>query len=159
MNGALKTTVVLVASLSVLACQSKQDRTCAELGRQYVENAKNEPGRNQSNLRTESFYSSGLDACVHTEVANVGVRFEIVDLSQSIMRTGNRLLHCDADGADSVILERVRFHRGLVLNVPYKDWLDDGVGGPPRTLKTPDRPYVRADCDRVFQKWMALLKE
>jgi hypothetical protein len=45
------------------------------------------------------------------------VRFDIVDLSQSIIRTGNRLLHCDVNGADSVILDSVRRHRGLVMSI------------------------------------------
>jgi hypothetical protein len=145
----------LLVLVSGFACQREQDRTCVELGRQYVE----KPGRDLSNVATESFFSPAFDACIHSEVAKVGVQFDIVDLSQSIIRTGNRLLHCDVNGADSVILDSVRRHRGLVMSIPCKDWLDDGFGGPPRTLKTPDRPYTRADCERVFQKWMALLKE
>src|SRR2546425_1656517 len=78
----------LLVLVSGFACQREQDRTCVELGRQYVE----KPGRDLSNVATESFFSPAFDACIHSEVAKVGVQFDIVDLSQSIIRTGNRLL-------------------------------------------------------------------
>jgi hypothetical protein len=69
------------------------------------------------------------------------------------------LLNCDQYGADSVIVDAVRRHRGATSEVPFSEWLDDGFGGPPRTLKTPDAPYTREQCQRVFDKWIAFLKQ
>lgn len=101
-----------------------------------------------------------MDMCVQTAEAPVGVFFEVADVSNSVLKTGtNLLLHCDEHGADSVILEAVREHRGDLFTVPFSDWLDDGFGGPPRTLKMPPRPYTRPDGDRVFQKWLDFLRE
>ena len=139
---------------------SEQDRACAALGAAHVEKAKTERGRDYANRKTTTFYSAALEACVHVEIAIVGVDIEIRDLSHSVMRDGgnfNVLLDCTADGANSVILPAVRARFGRVFEVPYREWLDDGFGGPPATLKTPDRPYSQADCRRLLDQWLAIL--
>jgi hypothetical protein len=77
------------------------------------------------------------------------------------MRDGgdfNVLMYCDPDGADSVIIEKVKQYRGHVFTVPYREWLDDGFGGLPRTLKTPEKLYTKTACQKVFDKWMSILK-
>ena len=76
------------------------------------------------------------------------------------MRDGgnlNILMDCSADGANSLVLAAVRAHFGRVMTVPYREWLDDGFGGLPATFKTPERPYTRADCQRVLEKWLSML--
>jgi hypothetical protein len=110
----------------------------------------------------ESFYREKVDSCILIEKKLVGVNVHIRDLSKSIIIDGgknwNVLLHCNIDGADSVVLNKVRLLKGRVFNVNYKEWLDDGFGGLPRTLKTPEKPYTKKDCDLVLQKWLSVLK-
>ncbi len=111
----------------------------------------------------DSFYSAVYDVCIHTERSIIGNDFKIADLSFSLFSRDDvpqqkYLLTCDRNGANSVILKAVIAHRGRMAHVPYKDWLDDGFGGPPATLKAPDVPYTKAQCELLFAKWIALLK-
>jgi hypothetical protein len=149
--------VLLMAS----GCADERQRVCHDLGNQHINRMKEEFKQNYTNLRTQDFYSPAIDACIHVEESIVGVNVEIRDTSNSLLKDGlhNLLLHCDEDGADSVIISKVREHRGAMFEVPFVEWLDDGFGGPPRTLKTPDRPYTREQCARVLKKWVALLKQ
>lgn len=153
--------LVLMTACGV-SCKSQQERVCAEMGAAHLKMAKAEWDRDYSNIATETFYSPAVDSCVHVEVAKIGVEFEVRDLSHTILRDGGNftlLLHCDPDGADSVILDAVRSRRGMVYNTTYGEWLDDGFGGPPRALKTPDTPYSRSDCQRVLDKWLSILRK
>ena len=150
-----------VLASSVLSCDSEQDRACVEMGAAYIERARTEYDRDYSNFDTETFYSEVVDSCIHIEVARIGVDFQVRDLSRTILRDGGDrtlLLHCDPDGADSVRIDAVRAHGGVVFDVPYKTYLDDGFGGPPRALKKPDQPYTRSDCERVLDKWRSTLR-
>jgi hypothetical protein len=149
--------VLLVAS----GCTDERQRVCHDLGNQHINRMKEEFKQNYTNLRTQDFYSPAIDACIHVEESIVGVNVEIRDTSNGLLKDGlhNVLLHCDEDGANSVIIGKVREHGGAMFEVPYVEWLDDGFGGPPRTLKTPDRPYTREQCARVLKKWVALLKQ
>ena len=149
------------ASLSEPVSESdERGSVCTQLGTEHAVYMQRDLERNYSNIRVSDFYSSVIEACVHTEVVIVGIDFEIRDLTNTLLRDGprNMILHCDQDGADSVIIEAVKKHRGVMLEVPYAEFLDDGFGGPPRALKTPDEAYTREQCQRVFDKWMAFLK-
>lgn len=142
-------------------CSDPLTEKCRELSRKHIETAKSEWKRDYTLIRSDGFYSRKLDACIHTEVADVGVDIEIRDLSRSVMKDGgnwNLLLQCDQDGADSVRLDKLKQYRGKVFNVPYVEWLDDGFGGMPRALKTPSNPYTKEQCSKVFDKWIADLK-
>jgi hypothetical protein len=66
------------------------------------------------------------------------------------LRDDKALFHCDHDGVDNVILEKARSLRGRVFKEKYSEYLDDGRGGPPRTLQTPPKAYAREDCRRAF---------
>jgi hypothetical protein len=68
------------------------------------------------------------------------------------------LLYCDASGADSVIIEKVKKYRGYVWDIRYKEYLDNGFGGPPRAEEAPKEPYTKAECQKVFDKWISILK-
>jgi len=141
--------VLLVAS----GCADEKQRVCNDLGNQHVKSMKKEfTARNYTNLRTQDLYSPAIDACIHIEESIVGVNVEIRDTSNY-----DTLLYCDENGADSVIISKVREHRRVVFNKP--EWYDDGFGGPPRAVKTPDRPYTREQCARVLEKWVAFLKQ
>ena len=153
-------TTTSMSDITAQEDQPEQYRACAALGVAHVESAKTEWGRDYTNRKARTLYSAALESCVQIEIAIVGVEVEIRDLSHSVMRDGgnyNVLLDCSADGANSVILTAVRDRFGRVFNVPYREWLDDGFGGPPATLMTPDRPYTRADCERVLEKWLSIL--
>ena len=56
-------------------------------------------------------------------------------------------------------IDKVQERNGRVLDVPYKDWLDDGYGGLPRTLKTPAIPFTRSQCNKVLEMWLSELRE
>lgn len=150
-----------VSDINAQEDESEQDRVCAALGAAHVESAKTERGRDYTNREVRTLYSAALESCVHIETVIIGVGLEIRDLSRSVMRDGsnlhNILVDCSADGANSVILTAVRARFGRVFNVPYREWLDDGFGGPPATLMTPDSPYTRADCEKVLEKWLSIL--
>ena len=149
-----------MSNISAQEDESEQDRVCAALGAAHVERAKTEWGRDYTNREVRTLYSAALESCVHIETVIVGVDVQIRDLSRSVLRDGdnhNVLLDCSADGANSVILTAVRARFGRVFNVPYREWLDDGFGGPPATLMTPDSPYTRADCERVLEKWLSII--
>src|SRR5438552_13938202 len=104
---------------------SPVDSKCRELGSNYIEKAKKDHTQDYTLLKTDSFYSKSLDSCIHTEVSEVGVDFNIYDLSDSLLKGKAALLHCDAEGADSVIVEAVRKHRGYMFTVPYNEQVDD----------------------------------
>lgn len=149
----------LVAGLS--ACGDSLNEKCRELSRKHVDFAKTQWKQDYTVIKTDGFYSKKLDACIHTQIAEVGVHVEIRDLTRSIMKDGghhNVLLHCDEHGTDSVRLDKVKQYRGEMFNVPYAEWLDDGFGGPPRTLKTPATPYTKEQCRKAFDKWISELK-
>ena len=153
---------VLSAAVSCTA-ESPENRACRDMGASWVAEFPHLSGDDESNRIRETFHSRRFDTCIYAEISRVGVNFEIRDLSRSILRDGpkgwNKLLHCDLDGADSVAMDKVRARRGYVFNLPYSEYVDDGFGGPPRCLKTPDQPYTRGDCQRVFDRWIRVLKE
>jgi hypothetical protein len=144
----------------ISSCSDPLTEKCRELSRKQIAFRK-ELGLDYTLIKTDAFYSSKLDACIHTEIAEVGVDAEIRDLSHSVMKDGGHfdvLLNCDAEGADSVRLDKLKEYRGQVYKVPFIEWLDDGFGGLPRTLKTPEVPYTKEQCRKVFDKWMSELK-
>lgn len=151
----------LFVLLAMPGCTDPLNEQCQELSKKHVEFAKTSWKQDYTVIKAEGFYSKKLDACIHTEIAAVGVKAEIRDLSRSVMRDGghrNLLLNCDPDGADSVRLDKMKQYQGLVFNVPYSEWLDDGFGGPPRAIKTPTSPYTKEQCRKVFDKWITDLK-
>ncbi len=152
---------VIVANAAI-ATESSIEKRCDLLASKHIAHFKEEYQKNYSLIKTESFYSKKVDSCILIEKTQVGVEIEIRDLSKSIILDGgnnfNMLLHCDIDGANSVVLDKIRLLKGRVFNVSYKEWLDDGFDGLPKTLKTLDKPYAKKDCDLVLQKWLSILK-
>jgi hypothetical protein len=148
--------LILLFGFAIGGCSDEKELVCAGLGEKHVARMKADFAQDYTNIRTTDFYSPTFDSCIHTEVAVVGVDFEILDLSGGLLPNAP-ILHCDRDGADSVILDAVKRHGGSMNNVAYEEWLDDGFGGPPGTVKTPSQPYDRKQCERVFEKWLALL--
>jgi len=128
-------------------------------------------------LRVEAFYSPVLDACIHAEIAEVGVYANIRDLSHTFFRFDpvqacfrmlsvggpclppeENLLECDRNGANSVLVDKVRQYRGDVDTLNYAKWMDDGSGGLPRAVKTPETPYTKAQCILLYDRWITYLR-
>ncbi len=156
---------VIAVCIFAASCQGLGDSPfeakCRDLGEDRIEKLRRDSPDEFVRLRTNAFYSKALGACVFTEVPEKGgsaVEYNILDLSHSFLRDTSLLLHCDKDGADSVLVDGVRKFGGHTTTVPYREWLDDGFGGAPRTLKTPERPYTAKDCERVFRKWTDFLQ-
>lgn len=156
--------LLLAACLSnaAFSAQLSIDERCGLLAKRHISQMQQGAKRDYTLVETSSFYSEKYDSCILVEKAMVGVEVFVRDLTKTILLDGgenfNVLLHCDVDGADSVVLEKVRAQRGRVFEVPYKEWLDDGFGGPPRTLKAPINAYTKAKCESVLQKWISVLK-
>jgi len=68
-----------------------------------------------------------------------------------IMGTDN-IFSCTKDGINNVIISKVNELHGHVIDKPYSDWTDNGEGGPPATVKTPDHPFSQTDCKRAMDK-------
>ena len=148
-------------ALSTMNLAESLDAKCELLSSKHVAEMRDKIQKNYALVSVTSFYTPTLDSCIHTEVADVGVSYQIRDLTYSLLRDGgmrNLLLDCDADGANSVVVEKIRKYRGRVYSVPFIEWLDDGFGGPPSTLQTPANLYTKADCQKVFDKWMSYLR-
>jgi hypothetical protein len=161
MRNLLLLLIVFLAN-SASATQADIDGRCNLLAKKFIEQSKSEFNKDYTLIEVEKFYSHKIDSCILIEKKLVGVEVRIRDLSKSIIRDGgsnfNMLLYCDIDGADSVILDKVSSLRGRVFNVSYSEWLDDGFGGQPRALKTPEKPYTKQDCELVLNKWLSSLK-
>jgi len=158
--------LMYIIAISAAACQSATnsplETKCRDLGKNQIEQLKRDSPNDFLTLKTSSFYSKVLSTCIFTEVPEADtltLEYNILDLSHSFLKDTGGILHCDKDGADSVVVEKVRKFGGYTFTVTYSEWLDDGFGGPPRTLKTPAHPYTSTECERVFQKWMNFLKQ
>ena len=151
-----------IIAKSATAVDISIENRCDQLAKKHISHFQEKYKEDYTLIKTESFYSEKVDSCILIEKKLVGVSLHIRDLSKSIILDGgknfNVLLHCDVDGADSVVLDKVRLLKGRVWNVSFKEWLDDGFGGLPRALKTPEKPYTKKDCELVLQKWISILK-
>jgi hypothetical protein len=76
--------------------------------------------------------------------------------SIGIMGTDS-IFSCTKDGINSVIINKVNELHGHVMDKPYIVWMDNGEGGPPATLKTPDHPFSQVDCKRAMDKMVSEL--
>jgi hypothetical protein len=64
----------------------------------------------------------------------------------------NTIFYCDVNGADSTILSKVREYHGDIDALTYSLWQDNGEGGSPATVKTPERPYSQDRCAQLFRQ-------
>jgi hypothetical protein len=141
---------------------SSLDSRCQDLAALRSEKMMKEMPQDYLLLKKNAFFSKTIESCIYTEVpdptANL-VEFSIFDLSHSLIKDPDfmMLMHCDEDGADSAIVDKVRVYGGYMGSVRYDEWLDDGFGGPGRASKTPARPYTKVDCQKVYDKWMQYL--
>jgi hypothetical protein len=66
----------------------------------------------------------------------------------------NMIFYCDVHGASSAILSKVQERHGDISELTYSLWQDNGEGGPPATIKTPEKPYSQDRCARLFENKM-----
>jgi len=64
----------------------------------------------------------------------------------------NMIFYCDINGADNALLSKVRERHGDISELEYSLWQDNGEGGPPATVKTPEKPYSQDRCAQLFKK-------
>jgi hypothetical protein len=107
-----------------------------------------------------SFYSKKYDACIHTEKHIVGINFFIGDLSRTI-RHGHMwfLLNCDEHGVDRVLIDKLRLIKGNEDITSYQEFMDDGNGSLPRSVKAPIFPPTRANCTNIFEQMIGELNK
>jgi hypothetical protein len=158
-NGSMKyvSALLLVISGGAFAATPQQD-VCKKMGKSFI-SGRAESGTDYINIQTRTEYSEALDACLHIEIAVIGVHVTIRDLSRTLIRDGpvwyNFLMSCNVDGANSVRLDKLNTLKGILWNEHYSEYLDDGFGGPPATLETPPQPYTREDCQRLLDEWFS----
>lgn len=151
----------LIAYLFWNSPNQKLDRECKEFGEIFAK--EHDLFIDKKISKIDFFYSKKLDTCVMSEVDELGNIFHLADIKLNFIRQeftefgllplymGN-IFYCDKDGADSAIIEKVIEYKGQIMKINYDKWLDNGEGGLPRTLKTPEKPYTREDCQRVYSK-------
>lgn len=170
----MRTAIALIALLSlgellilaVDADASSMDERCKEAVLTESLGNKNTVGfwrEKDSVVKITGRYSPVIDGCIALIEADLKNEWMILDLynrliEQWLPRSGASLFWCDKDGVDNVVISKARKFGGRIGKVHYGEYLDDGEGGLPRTLKMPDQPYSRADCKWVFDKKVRELK-
>lgn len=153
--------IALCAAGPISAQEPDRTAICQELSNDLVRDLGNPPhSRDYRLYRIEAFVSEKLDTCIHIEVRLFGAEVMVRDMTEAVLKNGTGrfpplLLHCDESGVDEANIEAVRTHGGTMTDVPFDEWLTDGQGGLPRTLRTPEKPYTRDDCEAALGRWMA----
>jgi len=103
------------------------------------------------------FYSERLDTCVKQEVDELGNEYSLCDIKRNYIKQElgdisicGGIFYCDKDGVDNVILAKAEANNGILFHLSYSEFLDNGEGGEPRTLSTPEKPYSRERCQTLF---------
>ena len=153
--------LLVLLPCALTAQEVDRDAICKSLSDDLVKELSTEPHSKDYRLyRVASYYSAKLDSCIHLEEKLIGLPEVMVrDMTRSVItdRAGSYpplLLHCDAYGVDEVEIDAVRELRGEVQDVPFEQWLTDGLGGPPRAVMSPDIRYTRADCEAALVRWI-----
>lgn len=155
-----KSTLLLILLVLLTGCagvinseQAKLNDSCKEFSKKYIaEQEEKFDWVDYSFTDTDAFWSPKLETCVQTERAQLENNFNLYDIKQNFMKDLKVIFHCDNDGVDNAIIEKVRANNGYVMNVPYSEWLDNMEGEKPRTLKTPPEPYTKDRCEKLFSK-------
>lgn len=141
--------LILVGSLIPITKAQKLDKQCEKFGKSYISKEEND---NFTEAERSFFYSKRLDTCLMTEVDELGIDFLILDIKQNFLKDIKLVFQCDRSGVDNLILDKAEKYNGELFTVDFEEFLDDGQGGLPRTLKTPEMPYSRDKCRYMFEK-------
>jgi hypothetical protein len=104
------------------------------------------------------FFNDRTDTCLATASDLLDNNWMIYDLQRRYLKDMWAIFHCDRDGIDNAHLDRIEAHNGFMMDVPYREYLDNGKGEAPRALKTPAKPYDREQCREAFTRKMEELK-
>lgn len=151
---------VLIAFVALTGCQSKEERGCAELKRNYIGEQKDWRKEEVPFITFDSFISKTVNTCIITEANEMKNSFVIRDAALNFIkeRQASQLFSCDENGVNNIVLEAARRLGGYVFNVPYKEYLDNMEGGPPATLQTPPAKYTSARCKALFERRVKQLR-
>ncbi|MBV9341095.1 MAG: hypothetical protein JO159_09435 [Acidobacteria bacterium] len=109
--------------------------------------------------KLKAFYSAKIHTCVQAEVNELWFFYDIRDVTHGFLKDQQLLFHCDRDGVDNVILSKAGQAGGNSgKGQRYREWLDNGEGGPPRMLIAPHRLYTKADCERMLNRKLKELR-
>ena len=147
---------------TVFADQHPLDTKCRRQAIAFMDRATKELNRDYSEIRTRFFYSSRESTCILAEESRLRTEYVIRDIFGTLVKSGEKgaaiLLHCDETGADSVILQAVKTGQGDVSTLSPERWMDDGYGGPPKSMQPPGAPYSHGQCNQLFQNWLQRLE-
>ena len=71
----------------------------------------------------------------------------------------DEIFNCSKSGVNNAIIAKVNEFHGHVSGKSYSLWLDNGEGGEPATLKTPDHFYTQTECRREMDKALSRLRD
>lgn len=157
MNRILITILSVSISLGSLSCSESYtlNQECRKYGKEYIKDKKD---LYSVNAKFNFFYSKRLDTCIMTVEDRLANEYYIQDIKNKYLRDTGTLFDCSDDGCNSVILENAEKYDGWLFNVSYSEWLDNGEGGEPATLKTPEKLYTREKCKSLFEQKIKEIK-
>jgi hypothetical protein len=129
-------------------CASDEDRACSKAAEVFEQTLWDWEAQSVGYNRS-AFFSQRYAGCFYQVTHKVKNDFRVFDLSGAVLSDLGPmalLFICDQLGADSPRLDMIAESRGRVYHLAYGSWLDDGLGGPPRTLQTASPPLTRSDC-------------
>ena len=159
--------IVLIAGI-VLVFQNVPFTQTQRLNKQCQDFAKGVVAKSKDmfkGTKVSFFYSNRLDTCIAQSVDELGNDYSICDIKRNYIKQGlldptlcGGVFHCDKYGVDNVVLEKAEKYNGNLFRVTYKEYLDNGEGGEPRTLKAPEKSYTREKCEMMFNNKLSEIK-
>ncbi len=160
-GAALVVAIVLVYQYAPLTQAQRLNKQCQDFGKNVVA----EHTGMFEGEKVSFFYSKRLDTCVAKNIDELGNDFSLCDIKRNYIKQEftdpticGGVFHCDKDGVDNVVLEKAEKYNGKLFEVSYSEFLDNGEGGEPRTLKSPEKPYTREKCKMMFDKKLSEIK-
>ena len=103
-------------------------------------------------LKVYGRFSRATDGCLVFVEGFLQNRWFIYDLYNTLLDRGVALFYCDKKGVNNVRLDAAQRYIGKLMDTSYSRFADNAEGGPPATLKSPDKPYRRARCRKIFNR-------
>lgn len=158
---ALVVAIVLIYQYVPLTQAQRLNKQCQDFGKSVV----TEHEGMFEGEKVSFFYSKRLDTCIAQSIDELGNDYSLCDIKRNYIKQEfedpticGGVFHCDKDGVDNVVLEKAEKYNGNLFKVSYSEFLDNGEGGEPRTLKTPEKPYTRGKCESLFSKKLSEIK-
>ena len=160
-TGLLLATVTAAFTFSAAMAEdvSSQEKLCKDLGARLVAfDARQEYKVWSAEGTTVHFsFSAEIKSCVGTKTDYPNNAWMGQDISHNFMDIGP-LFWCNAEGVDNAIIDAVRSFKGQVNEIDYREWLDNGEGGPASAVQVPQASYGRDRCATRFKRKLAELR-